>query len=158
VLASTRATEPAREAVRSGLREHDLVEGRNLLIEWRDGEGHFDRLAVLARELVQRRVDVIVAMLTPAVQAAKNATSTIPIVMAPVGDPVASGFVVSLARPGRNLTGVTGIGAELAGKQLEALRQLLPRLARVALLVNPAGDAFSTALTTHTETAAATPA
>jgi ABC-type uncharacterized transport system substrate-binding protein len=156
VLASTRAIESTREAVRSGLREHDYVEGRNIVIEWRDGEGRVDRLATFAGELVRRRVDVIVALLTPAVQAAKNATSTIPIVMAPVGDPVASGFVVSLARPGRNITGVTGLGAELSVKQLEALRQLVPKLARVALLINSAGGAFSRALTTQMEMAART--
>ncbi len=95
-------------------------------------------------------------MLTPAAQAAKDATSTIPIVMAPVGDPIASGFAASLARPGRNLTGVTGIGAEIAGKQLEALRQVVPKLTRLALLIHPAGDTFSRTLTAQTQAAAKT--
>ena len=110
----------------------------------------------LAGELALLHVDVIVALLTPAAQAAKNATCSIPIVMAPVGDPIASGLVASLARPGRNLTGVTGIGAELAGKQLETLRQVVPRLTRLALLIHPLGDAFSKTLTAQTQAAANT--
>jgi putative ABC transport system substrate-binding protein len=122
VLATTQLTDAMQGAIRDGLREHGYIDGRNVVIEWRSAENHRDRLAVLAAELTQLKVGVIVAQLTPAVQAAKNATSTIPIVMAPAGDPVASGFVASLARPGRNVTGVTGIGNELAGKQLEALR------------------------------------
>jgi putative ABC transport system substrate-binding protein len=156
VLTTTRLTEPLQEAIRDGLRDHGYVEGRNIAIEWRGADSRTDRAAVLAVELVGLRVDVIVAVLTPAAQAAKNATSTIPIVMAPAGDPVASGFAATLARPGRNMTGVTGIGAELSGKQLEALRQFVPRLTRVALLINPVGDAFSKSLTTETQAAAKT--
>jgi len=156
VLAATRLTEALRLAIRDGLREHGYVEGQNILIEWRAAEGLGDRAAALATELAHLNVDVIVAVLTPAVQAAKNATSTIPIVMAPAGDPVGSGFVVSLARPGRNITGVTGISAELSGKQLEALRQLVPRLTRLALLINPSSDTFSKSLTAHAQAAAKT--
>ena len=154
VLTTTRLTEPLQKAIREGLAEHAYVEGQNVVIEWRGADGRQDRAAALARELVKRRVDVIVTVLTPAAQAAKDATSTIPIVMAPAGDPVGSGFAASLARPGRNMTGVTGIGADLAGKQLEALRQLVPKLTRVALLINPAGDAFSKSLTEQAEAAA----
>jgi len=154
VLTTTRMTEPLREAVRNGLREHGYVDGQNIAIEWRAADGRGDRAAAFATELVALKVDVLVVVLTPAAQAAKDATRTIPIVMAPAGDPVASGFVASLARPGRNMTGVTGIGAELSGKQLEALRQLVPTLTRVALLINPAGDAFSKALTAQTQAAA----
>jgi putative ABC transport system substrate-binding protein len=154
VLTTTRLTEPLQTVIREGLRDHAYVEGQNISIEWRSAEGRRDRAAALARELVQRKVDVIVAVLTPAVQAAKDATTTIPIVMAPAGNPVGSGFAASLARPGRNMTGVTGIGDELSGKQLEALRQLVPKLLRVALLINPAGDAFSKSLTEQTRAAA----
>jgi putative ABC transport system substrate-binding protein len=156
VLAATRLTEALRQAIRDGLREHGYVEGQNVLIEWRAAEGLSDRAAALATELAHLKVDVILALLTSAVHAAKNATSTIPIVMAPAGDPVGSGFVVSLARPGRNITGVTGIAAELSGKQLEALRQLVPRLTRVALLINPNHDTFSKSLTAQTQAAAKT--
>src|SRR5262245_3359983 len=156
VLTTTGLTEPLQKVVREGLREHGYVEGQNLVIEWRAAESRSDRAVTLARELANLRVDVIVAILTPAAQAAKGATGTIPIVMAPAGDPVGSGFAASLARPGGNMTGVTGIGAELSGKQLEALRQLVPKLTRVALLINPAGDAFSKSLTDQTEIAAKT--
>jgi putative ABC transport system substrate-binding protein len=140
--------------MRAGLAEHGYVEGRDVVIEWRSAENRRERLAILATELAQLKVKVIVAHLSPAVQAAKNATSTIPIVMAPAGDPMGSGFVVSLARPGRNVTGVSGIGNELAGKQLEALRQVVPKLTRLALVVNPTGDSFTKTFTTQTEAAA----
>jgi len=156
VLASTQLTEAVQGAIRDGLREQGYVEGRNIVIEWRSAEGRSDRAAALAIELAHLKVDVIVALLTPAAQAAKNATSAIPIVMAPAGDPIASGFVTSLARPDRNLTGVTGIGAELAGKQLEALRQVVPTLTRLALLIHPGGDTFSKTLTAQTQAAAKT--
>ena len=154
VLASAEFTEAVRGAIRDGLKDQGYVEGRNIVIEWRSAEGRRDRAAALAVELAHLQVDVIVALLTPAAQAAKNATSTIPIVMAPVGDPIASGLVTSLARPGRNVTGVTGIGAELSGKQLEALRQVVPRLTRLALLIHPIGDTFSKTLTEATQAAA----
>jgi putative ABC transport system substrate-binding protein len=156
VLATTQLTDAVQGTIRAGLAEHGYVEGRDVVIEWRSAENRRERLAALATELVELKVQVIVALLTPAVQAAKNATSTIPIVMAPAGDPVASGFVTSLARPGRNVTGVTGIGNQLAAKQVEALRQVVPRLARLALLVNPAGDMFSKTLTAQAQAAAKT--
>jgi ABC-type uncharacterized transport system substrate-binding protein len=156
VLASTQLTEPVQAAIRESLREHGYVEGRNIVIEWRSADGRLDRADALAIELAQRKVEVIVAVLTPAVQAAKNATKTIPIVMAPAGDPIGSGFVASLARPGSNVTGVTGIGSELAGKQVEALRQVVPKLTRLALIINPAGDTFSRALASQTQAAAKT--
>jgi putative tryptophan/tyrosine transport system substrate-binding protein len=157
VLATTRLTDAVRQAIRDGLREHGYVEGQNVLIEWRAAEGLSDRAAALATELVGLKVDVIVAFQTPAVQAAKHVTSTIPIVMAPAGDPVGSGLVVSLGRPGRNITGVTSISAELAGKQLEALRQLVPGLRRLALLIIPhSDDPYSKSLTEQTQAAAKT--
>jgi putative ABC transport system substrate-binding protein len=156
VLASVRLTEPVQAAIRDGLREQGYVEGRNIAIEWRVADGRPDRADALAVELAHLKVEVIVAILSPAVQASKNATNTIPIVMAPAGDPVGSGFIVSLARPGYNVTGVTGIGAELSGKHLEALRRVVPSLRRVALLVNPAGGAFTTAMTAQTQAAANT--
>ena len=110
-----------QEPLRQGLRDHGYVEGQSIVIEWRAAEGRPDRANALALELVQLK-DVIVANLTPAVQAAKDATSTIPIVMAAAGDPVGTGFIASLARPGGNITGMTGISAELAGKRIALLR------------------------------------
>jgi putative ABC transport system substrate-binding protein len=156
VLATARLTKAIQAAIRDGLREYGYVEGRNIAVEWRAAEGRLDRAAALATELAHLKVDIIVALLTPAVQAAKNATTRIPIVMAPAGDPVGSGFVVSLARPGGNVTGVTGIGAELSGKQIEALRQLVPGLTRLALLTNPIGDTFSKSLAAQAQAAAKT--
>lgn len=136
VLMSTPMTAAFQDGFRQGLRDHGYVEGQNILIEWRAAEGRTDRAEALALELVRLKVDVIVAMLTPAVQAAKNATSTIPIVMSPAGDPVKTGFVASLARPGGNITGLSLISVELSGKLIELLRELLPGLTRVALLIN----------------------
>jgi len=121
--------------VRQGLRELGYVEGHNIVIEHRFAEGKADRLPDLAAELVRLKVDVIVARSSPVVQAAKNATSTIPIVMGSA-DPVGSGFVASLARPGGNITGTSSIMPELAGKRLELLREILPKLSRVAFLAH----------------------
>jgi len=156
VLVTTGLTEALQRAIREGLEEHGYAEGRNIVIEWRFAESRADRAAALAMELVHRKVDVIVAVLTSAAYAAKNATSTIPIVMAPAGDPLGSGLIANLARPGQNVTGVTGIADVLAGKQLEAIRQVIPRLARLALLINPASDTFSKSLTEQTQGAAKT--
>jgi putative ABC transport system substrate-binding protein len=136
VLVTTELTDAFRDAFRQGLRDHGYVEGRSIAIEWRAAGGRKDRAAALAAELVQMKVDVIVATLSPAVQAAKGATATIPIVMAPAGDPVGQGFVASLARPGGNITGVTGLSAELSGKRLQLLRDLIPKLGRVAILID----------------------
>jgi putative ABC transport system substrate-binding protein len=108
------------------MRELGYEEARNLVIEWRTANGHFDRLPALAAELVSREVDVIVGSTTPAISAAKRATSTIPIVMALVGDPVASGFVASLARPGGNITGLSLANTELSAKWLELARVVTP--------------------------------
>ena len=153
VLTFTQMTAALQEAFRQGLRDHGYVEGQNILVEWRAAEGRPDRAKALAVELVQLKVDVIVANLTPAVQAAKDATSTIPIVMASAGDPVGTGFVASLARPGGNITGMTGISAELSGKRIELLRELIPGLTRVGLLVN-ASNPFAKSLVDETRVAA----
>lgn len=122
------------EAFLQGLRDLGYIEGQNITIEYRWAAGKVDRLPALAEELVRLRVDVIVAQATPVVQAAKNATRTIPIVMAGAADPVGTGFVASLARPGGNITGMSNILPELAGKRLELLREILPKLSRVAFL------------------------
>jgi len=142
-----------QEAFRQGLLDHGYVEGQNIVVEWRAAEGRPDRAKALAVELARLNVDVIVANLTPAVQAAKDATSTIPIVMASAGDPVGTGFVASLARPGGNITGMTGISAELSGKRLELLRELIPGLTRVGLLIN-ATNPFAKTLVDETQVAA----
>lgn len=142
VLSFTQMTAALQEAFRQGLRDHGYIEERNVFVEWRAAEGRTDRAKALAVELVGLKVDIIVAIFTPAVQAAKDATSTIPIVMAPAGAPVATGFVASLARPGGNITGITGLGAELQGKQIQLLRELIPGLTRVGLLIN-AADPFA---------------
>jgi putative ABC transport system substrate-binding protein len=123
-------------AFRHGLSETGYVEGQNLGIEYRWAEGRYDRLPALAADLVDRRVDVIAAVSTPSALAAKNATSTIPIVFA-VADAVAAGFVASLARPGGNLTGVSVLIVELMTKRLELLTELVPQARVIALLVNP---------------------
>jgi putative ABC transport system substrate-binding protein len=122
------------EAFRQGLRELGYVEGQNIAIEYRSAEIKLDRLPDLAAELVRLKVDIIVAAATPAILAAKNATSTIPIVMAPAADPVGTGLITSLARPGGNITGVSVMMPELAGKRLQLLREVLPRVTRVAFL------------------------
>jgi putative tryptophan/tyrosine transport system substrate-binding protein len=125
------------QAFRQGLRDLGWVEGRNVSIEYRYSEGKDDRLYDLAADLVRLKVDIIVTAVTPDTLAAKNATRAIPIVMASVGDPVGSGFVESLARPGGNITGLTNIAPELSGKQLELLKDTVPKLTRVAVLWNP---------------------
>ena len=121
---------------RESLRELGYVEGRNIQIENRSAQGQVRRLPELAAELVRSRVDIIVAATTPAVTAARRATSEIPIVMAPAGDPVETGFVSSLARPGGNITGVSGSAPELTAKTLELIRELLPSARRLVYLSN----------------------
>jgi putative ABC transport system substrate-binding protein len=122
---------------RKALRDLGYVEGQNILVEYRSAPaGQTDRLADLATELVRLKVDVIVAQFTPSAQAAKRATADIPIVMAPAGDPVGTGLVASLARPGGNVTGLSGMGAELSGKLLQLIKELLPAVTRVAALVH----------------------
>jgi len=122
------------EAFRQGLRELGYVEGKNIVIEWRYAEGKLDRLPALAAELVRLKVDVIVSGGSTATRPAKEATNTIPIVMAQDTDPVGSGFVASLARPGGNITGLATLAPEISGKQLEFLKEIVPRLSRVAVL------------------------
>jgi len=121
------------EAFRQGLRELGYVEGKNIAIEWRFAEGKADRLSGLAAELVRLKVDLIVTTGPAATRAAKDATVTIPIVMAQDSDPVGNGLVASLARPGRNITGLSSLAAEISGKRLELLKEIVPRLARVAV-------------------------
>jgi len=136
------SSDPARqrrlEAFRQGLRELGYVEGQNIAIESRWAEGKYDRYPALAADLVRLKVDVIVAGGGAATQAAQQATRTIPIVMSVVIDPVGSGLVPSLARPGGNLTGTSMMATDLVGKQLEVLKELVPKGSRVALLWNPA--------------------
>lgn len=122
------------EAFRQGLRELGYVEGKNIVIEWRFAEGKPDRLRALAAELVRLKVDVIVTAGPASTRPAKEATATIPIVMGFDNDPVGSGFVSSLARPGGNITGLSILTPELSGKRLELLREIVPRLSRVAVL------------------------
>src|SRR5262249_7605444 len=130
-------TGPWEQAFRNGLRELGWIEGKNISIEYRHAEGKDDRLPGLAADLVRLKVDVIVAAVTPDALAAKRATGTIPIVMAGASDPVAVGLVENLARPGGNITGLSRMTSELAGKRLELLKEMVPRLARVAVLWNP---------------------
>jgi putative tryptophan/tyrosine transport system substrate-binding protein len=136
VLTSADAQSLAK-ALREGLRELGYAEGQNLVFEFRSADGNADRLPNLAAELVRLPVDVIVATFTPCALAAKQATTTVPIVMAAVADPVGSGLVQSLARPGGNITGFSNMAAEIAGKSVELLRDMLPSLKRVAVLANP---------------------
>ncbi len=121
------------EGFRQGLRELGYLEGKNIVIEWRWAEGKFDRLPDLAAELVRLDVEVIVTGGSTSSGAAKEVTTTIPIVMAQVNDPVGSGFVASLARPGGNITGLSTLVPELGGKRLELLKEVVPKLSRVAV-------------------------
>ena len=125
------------EAFLQGLRELGYVEGKTITIEWRWAQDRVEQLPELAAELVRLNVDVIVTNGTPASQVAKNATRTIPIVMAVVGDPVGTGLVESLARPGGNATGLSNLTPELSGKRLELLKEVVPRASRVAVMLNP---------------------
>ena len=124
------------EAFRQGLRELGYVEGKNIVIERRFAEGKPDRLSELAAELVRLKVDIIVSAGPTVTRLLKEATSTIPIVMTNEGDPVGSGFVASLARPGGNVTGLSSLAPELSGKRLELLKEIVPKLSRVAVLGN----------------------
>jgi putative tryptophan/tyrosine transport system substrate-binding protein len=132
-----------REAFQQGLRELGYVDGKNIVIEWRSAEGKLDRLPALAAELVRLKVDVIVTGGGSGTRSAKEATKTIPIVMAQVPDPVGDGFVASLARPGGNITGLSALGPELSGKRLELLKETVPKLSRMAVLgtSTPPGNA-----------------
>jgi len=124
------------DAFRQGLRELGYVERKTIVVEWRYAEGKLDRLPALAAELVRLKVDVIVASAPPPTRSAKQATATIPIVMSYDDDPVGNGFVASLARPGGNITGLATLAPELSGKQLELLKEIVPKLSRVAVVGN----------------------
>ncbi len=134
------------QAFRQGLHELGYVEGQNIAIEFRSAEGKYDRLSALAAELVRLKVNVIVTVASPATQAAKQATETIPIVMVNIADPVASGFVASLARPAGNITGSSLMLPEMVAKQLELLKEVLPKVPRVACLGNPTNPNYAAGL------------
>jgi putative ABC transport system substrate-binding protein len=142
-------------AFRQGLRDLGYVEGQNIALEWRVAEGHPDRLAEAAAELVRLPGDILVTFGTPATRAAMHATTTVPIVMVSVGDPVRAGIVASLARPGGNVTGSSTRGPDLGAKQLRVLREAVPTAARVAFLWNPLNAAL---VLWHDDLRAAAPA
>jgi putative tryptophan/tyrosine transport system substrate-binding protein len=144
---------PFAEAFRQGLRGLGYVEGQNIALEERWAEGRFDRLPSLAAELVRLNVDIIVTASTPAAQAGQQATRSIPIVMTLVSDPVESGLVGSLARPGGNVTGLSLMHPELSGKRLELLKEVIPKVSRVAVLSNPSNPTIPL-LVRETEAAA----
>ena len=143
------------DALRTGLRKLGYEEGKNIVFEYRWAEGRYDRLPELAAELVNLNVDVLVAHSTPGARAAKQATSTIPIVVAAVADPVDVGLVASIARPGGNLTGLTFFLAEICAKRVELLREAIPALTRVAVIVNPANPSHPIVLEVMQRTAGA---
>src|SRR5580704_7893760 len=130
-------------AIRQGLNESGYVEGQNVTIDYLWAEDHHDRLPAMATDLVNHRVNLIVATSTPAVLAAKAATTTIPIVFEAAADPVKLGLVASLSRPGGNITGVTQLGEEVLPKRLELLHELLPTARIMALLINPTDPALA---------------
>jgi putative tryptophan/tyrosine transport system substrate-binding protein len=144
MLETTSATPNAVnvDAFRRGLRQLGYVEGQNLIIEYRSGEGRIDRFPELAAEMVRLKVDIIVTRGTPAALAAKNATATIPIVMAAIGEPVGTGMVLSLAQPGGNVTGLSAFVNELAAKRIEIMREIVPKILRMAMIDNMGNAAF----------------
>jgi putative ABC transport system substrate-binding protein len=137
---------PDIEAFRQGLRELGYIEGQNIFIEYRFVEGKRDRMETVSAELVQRKVDVLIPGSPPSIRAAKRATKTIPIVIVTTQDPVAAGYVASLARPGGNITGITRLTRELSGKRLELLGELVPGMSRVGLLLVVGPDVPGNAL------------
>jgi putative ABC transport system substrate-binding protein len=143
------------EALRLGLQDHGYVIGRNVEIEYRWAEGSYERLPALASELVALNVDLIITQGTPAAVAAKQATTTIPIVMAVVGNPIETGIVTGLARPGGNITGSSFFHPELNGKRLELMKTLSPGLARAGALVHPDNTAMAAVLRAMEEMARA---
>jgi putative tryptophan/tyrosine transport system substrate-binding protein len=128
------------DGFRAGLRDLGYVEGRNIVVEYADAHGNFDRFPALAAGLVEQRVDIIVAPSILGARAAQQATKTIPIVFAGLTDPVADGLVASLARPGGNVTGLSNLSPELTGKRLELLKQAVPKVSRIAILWQPGGS------------------
>ena len=151
---SSSSASAREEALWQGLRELGYVEGKNIVIEYRFAKGKFDQLPDLAAELVRLEVDVIVAAATQASLAAKGVTRTIPIVMSIVSDPVGSGLIASLARPGANITGTASMTAEVVGKSLELLKETVPKLSRVAVLWNPDNAIFQAQMLRETQVAA----
>ena len=145
---------PRANAFRQGLRELGYVEGKNILIEYQYADGKLDRLSALAAELVQLNIDIIVSGGPAATRPAREATSTIPIVMAQDGDPVGNGFVASLAQPGGNITGLSTVAPEMSGKRLELLKEIIPKLSRVAVFGN-SSDPGNARVLKETELAAA---
>src|SRR6266481_1837877 len=136
VFADTLVDKEVMQAFRSEMRELGYVEGKNLIVDSRYGEGHIERLPLLTSELIALHPDVIVALATPAIAAAQHATSTIPIVMAPATDPIGSGFIKSLAHPGGNITGMANMYGDAIGKSVELLHSILPAAKRVAVLMS----------------------
>src|SRR5262245_24419440 len=143
------------DALRKGLRQLGYEEGSNIVFEYRWAEGRYDRLPELAAELVNLNIDVLVAHSTPGARAAKQATSTIPIVVAAVADPVDVGLVPSIARPGGNLTGLTFFFSEICAKRVELIREAIPTLTRVAVIVNPSNPSHPIVLEAMRQTAGA---
>src|SRR5262245_28485955 len=150
---SSSSDSPRIDPFRQGLRELGYTEGQNIVIELRFAEGKSERLSVLLAELIQLKVDVIVLSGTPAAQVAKQATTTIPIVMGTSADPVGTQLVASLARPGGNVTGLSTLGSDLSGKRLELLKEVVPGVSRIAVLSNPTNQSVP-ALLRETEIAA----
>src|SRR6266536_4540784 len=143
---------------RQGLREHGYVEGQNIVIEYRSADGKIERFQQLATELTNLKLELILAPNTPAARAVQHATTTIPIVVPVMGDPVGDGLVASLARPGGNITGLTFLGPGLAPKRLELLKEALPKMTRLVGIWHPGGLSERTAkdMLSQTETAART--
>src|SRR5262252_3094966 len=144
--ARTTAVRGQLEAFRQGLKEYGWIEGENIIVEYRFAEGKEDALPAIAAELARSRLDVIVAEATPAIQAAKTVTQTVPIVMATSADPVGTGLVANLNRPGGNITGLSLQAPELSGKRLQLLTEIVPGLARVAVLSNPLNPSMAMVL------------
>jgi len=157
VLVSASEPHPFADALRRGLEQLGYSDGRNIALDVRYTQGRSDRAAELAADLVRNGVTIIVAHFTPAVRAAMAATKTIPIVMAPAGAPLQSGFIKSLAEPGGNVTGLSGMDAELGGKRIQLLRELIPNLTCVGVLATtPITDPFSQPFVADIQAAAAT--
>jgi putative ABC transport system substrate-binding protein len=151
------STEPRLAAFRRGLRDLGYIEGKNILVEYRYDQGKPDQVRGLVTELVQLKVDVLVIGYLPAIHAAKQATKTIPIVMVTAVDPVASGIVDSLARPGGNITGLTRLTRDLKKQRLELLKEVVPRLSRVGILWNAGNENASLAFKEYETAARALP-
>jgi putative tryptophan/tyrosine transport system substrate-binding protein len=154
VLGATRPEDlPPWEGFRQGLRERGYVEGQNIAIDYRWAEGRFERLPALAAELAGLKPAVIVAFVTQSSVAARKATSTIPIVMVAVADPIGAGLVTSLARPGGNVTGNSSVSVEVTGKSLDLLKEVAPERRRVAVLWNPANAVLQNQMVREAEAA-----